>query len=362
MPMPYLERHPEPGGPVERIAVHKLPFTIGRGETADHVIYSNKVSKEHATIVATGDGYVLRDLQSTNGTFVNGQRIEEHQLADGDIIHVAHVEFCFRAATQPAQVPAAVESAVERTDLVPSREPGSLIRGTELLRQMIRTEAVEIVYQPIVDLQSRTAMGYEALGRGSLPGLSASPAILFALAEQCGLAVELSQLSARLAVLHCDRLPPGAKLFVNVHARELDEPGLIEWLTSLRQLAPPDRQLVVEIAESSVTDVAAMIKNRDGFRALGLEFAYDDFGAGQARLVELADVPPDYLKIDRVIVQGIDTSSGRQDMVGALVNAVKSLGVQIIAEGIETEEVARTCAQLGCQLGQGFLLGRPEPA
>src|SRR5262245_66635921 len=86
----YLERFPETGGPAERIAILKLPFTIGRSEEADHTIYSAKISKEHARLEVIEGQYTVRDLGSTNGTFVNGQRVSIHVLGDGDIIHLAH--------------------------------------------------------------------------------------------------------------------------------------------------------------------------------------------------------------------------------------------------------------------------------
>lgn len=361
LPLPYLERYPETGGPVERVPLLKVPFTIGRSETADHTIYSGKVSKEHAVIVRNGDRYSVRDLDSTNGTFINGQRATDQVLEDGDIIHVAHVEFCFRQSAGPAHaVKPPSSDAVERTQLLHADQPDSVIRGTELLREMIRTEEVEIVYQPIVDLRTRTVVAYEALARGAHPELSRSPGVLLALAEQCGVVIELSRLFARLAVTSCGRLPRGTKIFVNMHADELTRPDLLQSLTELRAVASNDHPVVLEIAEASVTDVVAMAGNKAAFTSLGLEFAYDDFGAGQARLVELTDIPPDYLKIDKAVIQGIEAAAPRQEMVAALLRVVRRLGVRVIAEGVETELVAGICQRLGCDLGQGFLFGRPE--
>lgn len=358
--LPYLERHPEAGGPVERIPILKVPFVIGRSETADHTIYSSKVSKDHLAIIQRGDGYVVRDLESTNGTFVNGNRTSEHALTDGDIIHAAHVEFCFRRPALSAHggTPAA-DVLIERTQMIVAEQHDSLIRGAELLREMIDREAVEIVYQPIVDLRTRRALGYEALARGTHPELSRNPATLLALAEQCGVVIELSRMFARKAVKSCNRLPDGTKVFVNMHADELKRPDLLASLTELRDLATKEHQVVLEIAEASVTDVVAMAENKEAFTSLGLEFAYDDFGAGQARLVELTDIPPDYLKIDKALVQGIEVATPRQEMVGALLRVVRRLGVRVIAEGVETELVAGICQQLGCDLGQGYLFGRP---
>ena len=91
----YLEHFPEQGGPAKRVEITKNPFVIGRSQTADLTIYSHKVSKDHALIAQDSGRYLVRDLRSTNGTFANGKRIDEAHLVDGDIIHVAHWEFCF---------------------------------------------------------------------------------------------------------------------------------------------------------------------------------------------------------------------------------------------------------------------------
>ena len=359
LPAAYLERFTEAGGPAERIPLATLPFTIGRSENADYTVYSGKVSKEHATLEISDGRYVVRDLDSTNGTFVNGTRASTQVLEDGDIVHVAHVEFCFRYSLPVAMAPSDdQERVIETTQFMVADTPHSLIRGTELLRELIDKQQVDILYQPIVDLRTRAATAFEALARGTHPNLSANPATLLALAEQCDLVVELSRLFARRAVVNSTRLPRGAKVFVNMHPQELSHPDLVDALSELAAKAS-GRQVVLEIAEASVTDVSAMGKNKETFNSLGLQFAYDDFGAGQARLIELTDIPPDYLKFDKGMIEGIEAAAPRQEMVGALLRVVRRLGVRVVAEGVETELVASICQRLGCDLGQGYLFGRP---
>jgi EAL domain-containing protein (putative c-di-GMP-specific phosphodiesterase class I) len=356
----YLERYPEAGGPAERIPISRLPFTVGRWEGADHTIYSGKVSKEHARFEVVDGRYAIRDLDSTNGTFVNGQRVSNHVLEDGDIVHLAHVEFCFRHTRPSTRThPSEGDWLVEQTQLMVADQRPSIIRGTELLRELIDTCAVEMLFQPIVDLRTRSVIAFEALARGTHPELSTNPATLLALAEQCEMVVELSRMFATRAVVSSTRLPPGCKVFVNMHPQELAHPDLVEALSDLAARASKDHQVVLEIAEASVTDVSAMGKNKEVFDSLGLQFAYDDFGAGQARLVELTDIPPDYLKFDKVMIEGIEAAAVRQEMVSALLRVVRRLGVRVIAEGVETELVATICHRLGCDLGQGFLFGRP---
>ena len=237
--------------------------------------------------------------------------------------------------------------------------PESVIRGTQLLQEMIRNQACEMLYQPIVELGSRTVVAYEALCRGRQPGLGSDPMALLRLAEQCGVVVELCQMLERLAVIGSRRLPAGTRVFINLHAHEMASPGLADSLAALRTLVSDDHPIVLEIPESSVTDARTMAANREIFTTLGYEFAYDDFGAGQGHLMELTEMPPHYLKVDKGMVKGIEVAKSRQEMVAALLKVVSGLGIRVIAEGVETEEVARICQDLGCDLGQGYLFGRP---
>jgi EAL domain-containing protein (putative c-di-GMP-specific phosphodiesterase class I) len=303
------------------------------------------------------DGWIIRDLSSTNGTFVNSQRVVEQPLADGDIVHVAGIEFCFRDG-RTAGPPEPRDRAEMTQQVWMTSPPPSAIRSRQFLQELIAKEAVRIVFEPIVDLRTRTVVAYEALSRGTHPGLSQSPAALLELAEGYDMAVELSDFFRRMALRASTRLPADAKLFLNVHAGELASPAFSRMLESMRSgRESGDRKIVLEIAESSVTDVEAMTKHRGTFRSLGLEFAFDDFGAGQNRWVELTDAPPDYLKLDRALIQELDKFQPRQGLIEALVKVARAVDVQIIAEGIETEEIAAVCRDLGCDLGQGYFFG-----
>lgn len=96
-------------------------------------------------------------------------------------------------------------------------------------------------------------------------------------------------------------------------------------------------------------------------RTLDMQLSYDDFGAGQGRLLELAEVPPDVLKFDMQLIRNIDAaSSSRQELLASLVKIAHDLGTKTLAEGVETEAEHAVCLQMGFQLGQGFLYGRPS--
>jgi EAL domain-containing protein (putative c-di-GMP-specific phosphodiesterase class I) len=122
----------------------------------------------------------------------------------------------------------------------------------------------------------------------------------------------------------------------------------------------PDIKITIEIHEAAVTDRASMLHFRKILQEIGMKLSYDDFGAGQGRLLELGEVPPDVLKFDMQLIRGIDTASAkRQELLATLVRMARDLGATPLTEGVETANEHQTCQQLGFELGQGFYYGRP---
>ena len=357
----YLEHYPEQGGPAETVPIDSTPFVIGRSREANLTVYSQKVSKEHAVIMVGECGVLVRDLGSTNGTFVNGRRVDEAPLRDGDILHLAHWEFCF--CTESDRRVSSHDSALRTkgtTRIVEDRV--SMIHSHRFLQQLVLDRSVAILFQSIIDCRTGAVIGFEALGRGSHHRLHQSPGKLFELAEKFEMAKELCRVFRALALREADVLPQHLRLFLNIHPSEFVRGDFVQLLTELARENGSQRQLVIEVSEQSVTNVSQMRMLQRQLTELGIEFAYDDFGAGQARLLELAECPPHFLKLDRALVQGMEHSSASRDLVRALLSAIQGKGIQIIAEGIETEAQARLCHECGCHLAQGFLYGLPAPA
>ena len=220
-----------------------------------------------------------------------------------------------------------------------------------------------MVFQPIVDMPSRRVLACEALGRGRHPGLPESPVELFEIAGTIGpeTQAELSRLFRQRAVEMIRDQPEPPLLFLNTHAVELELPGLVESLEELRAFAP-NVDLVLEIHETALAQADYIVWLRNRLMEINVGLAYDDFGAGQARLFELAEAPPHYLKFDRRFVTGIDHApNSRQRLVASLVAAARELLVRTIAEGVETAEEAAACMRAGFSHAQGYYFGRPGP-
>jgi len=357
--MPSLEYLDLAGGRNQRVALDAVPFILGRKASAHFVIHSTEVSKEHAEIYVYEGKYRIRDLRSTNGTCVNGKPVDDIELQDGDIIHLGQSEFRFLA---DAMAPVDTEmNSLPGTELAPkgASVPPSVLYGRPLLLDLLKDGAVRAVFQPIVDLHTSTTIAHEALGRGTSRDLSTRPVELFRLASKCNLARELSQLFRRAALRDSRQLDTGTTLFCNLHPLEvkhLDDAAMDELIPTM----PVGHRLVLEVHEDAVTDLATLRRLREHLKKRGVGLAYDDFGAGQSRIAELAEVPPDYIKLDMRLIRDIDRMNNRQDVVRAICTAAASLGVAVIAEGLERKEEADTCKALGCRYGQGFLLGHPE--
>jgi EAL domain-containing protein (putative c-di-GMP-specific phosphodiesterase class I) len=352
----YLEHYPELGGPVDRVEIARSPFLIGRSRSADLTIYSHKVSKEHARISEDAAGYRIQDLSSTNGTFVNGTRIDQARLLDGDILHVAHWEFGFCVNSTADR---RGQNTVSLTQHTHPHEKECLIRLGSFLHELVSGESIAILFQSIVDLRDGTVIGCEALGRGMHNQLHQSPIELFQLAEKCQMERELCRLFRKHALRRANELPGPARLFVNIHPSELGRHDFLDSLEELSMRHRAGRKLVVEISERSIASAGELQTIKRRLEELGIEIAYDDFGAGQARLLEVAECPPHFLKLDRSVVQGIASSPFSRDLVRAILSAISGTETQVIAEGIETARAAELCLENGCHLGQGFLFGRP---
>jgi EAL domain-containing protein (putative c-di-GMP-specific phosphodiesterase class I) len=231
-------------------------------------------------------------------------------------------------------------------------------------------EELLLHYQPIFRLADRRQVGVEALLRWERPGAGLiGPAEFIGVAEDTGLIIPigswvLEEAFRSAAVWPEPKRGGRIQVSVNLSPRQLSAPGLLDRITALFERTGVDPRLVCfEVTESALfgdEDIAVATLQR--LKALGAHVAIDDFGTGHATLdylrrFDMADV----LKIDKSFVAGLGAEGGQEHaIIGASVSLAHSLGVEVVAEGVETDEQLRAVVELGCDRAQGFLLGSPE--
>ncbi len=237
----------------------------------------------------------------------------------------------------------------------------------EELRRAVEREEFVVHYQPVVRLGDGSIAGVEALARWQHPerGLIL-PDDFIPLAEETGLIIPIGNWILEEACRHVAELQRRSgddrlRLAVNFSSRQLTDPSMEEQLTvALERSGMDPTTLVLEITETVLAaDTEPMIERMLRLRRLGLSFAMDDFGTGYSALGYLRHYPIQMLKIDRSFIQALGEGAEDTALVRAILNLASTLGMQVVAEGVEESWQARLLHCLGCTLGQGFYFARP---
>jgi EAL domain-containing protein (putative c-di-GMP-specific phosphodiesterase class I) len=326
------------------IPLDHSPFTIGRREGASLLLAAEGVSRKHAEILETFDGWVVKDCGSTNGTFVNGRRLtENHLLNHGDYVTIGGIRF----------------DVVEQID---DSECTQIISpDIENLERMLDLKAVVPCFQPMVSLCDGTLIGYETLGRIDYDGLPNCPTQLFQISRRIDRQIELSELFRNTALEYAAQIGVKDLILFNALPEEMNLECLGRSLAKLRR-SVPDLKLGMELNEHSITNADMMKDLRSMLNDLDMLLVYDDFGAGQSRLIELLDSVPDIVKFDIALIQNIQHRPDiSRSIVETLVKMARDAGIRTLAEGVESREEAETCSAIGFELAQGFYFGYPAP-
>ena len=219
------------------------------------------------------------------------------------------------------------------------------------------------LFQPIIDPRSRGICGFEALSRGPSDSWLHSPQNLFEAARRAGLKVELDFLCMQSAFKRFVAARVAGQLFVNVSPDTIyEDPDFARrFLEFAEDAGMPTDRCVIELTEESLVDDYARLRSTlQSLREAGCAIAIDDLGAGSSGLRTWSELKPDYVKIDRYFVSGIDADSTKLEFVRSMLNMGRAMGCRVIAEGVETERECRELVDLGLDRLQGNLLGRPS--
>ncbi len=273
-----------------------------------------------------------------------------------EVLRAIHRSVYGRASISVDRLGEVAERLAEHQARDADRGPKRAEVSLERIQEAIRGEVLDTAFQPIVDLVNGRVCGLEALAR-FLTRPRRSPETWFAEASTHGLLIPLELAAAGHALGQLELVPEGVYVSVNVSPQTLCAPGLVEILQDV-----PARRVVLELTERSpIVDYEEAVECVSNLRVLGTRLAVDDVGRGFSGLGRVVELAPDLLKIDRSLVSGVDSDTAKSALIARLASYGDEIGMEVVAEGIETDGELQTLRALGVRNGQGFLLGRPGP-
>jgi EAL domain-containing protein (putative c-di-GMP-specific phosphodiesterase class I)/PAS domain-containing protein len=250
----------------------------------------------------------------------------------------------------------------------PDAQQAEHVRLGAALGDAMQRHALSVQYQPQFDLKTGRGCGVEALARWSLSsGEIIPPSVFIPLAERAGMIHSLGawmlQSACETAYPWCSRDAQRTTLSVNVSALQIDDDFCTVLGRTLQKSGFPAKQLELEITESALAENQELtIGYLKQWKELGVRIAMDDFGTGCSSLSYLSRLPVDRVKLDPSLIRGMTVDAKTATLTRSIVSLGAELGVDVIAEGVETEDQLHMLTDLGCPRVQGYLLSRPMPA
>lgn len=230
------------------------------------------------------------------------------------------------------------------------------------VRRILESEKVRTVYQPVVDVAEKRVIGYEALARPPQE-LFQSPDLLFKAAHREGVLWPLERLCRARAVENMPRMSEGQFLFLNTEPDSVFDPELRKnkFVDQMARVGLDPRQVVLEITEHvEVQDYTELRGALAEIREMGFLLAMDDVGSGYAGLQAIAEMRPDYLKVDMTLVRDMHLDPFKQELIATIRRFTDNTGIVLIAEGVESIAELESLANVGVRCAQGYLFARPD--
>lgn len=359
-------------------AAHGQPLIEGALEEAEARIVAALRPGDHLLRSGHGDFYVLLPrLLGLGHAQLAAQRIlrelESPIVVGGRHLHLMPTVGA-ALATEPGESPTSLQQRASGAVVQAIREGETMAFARDYtqdamvteLRDALSRNALDLVFQPIVTLPEQRVVGYEALARWHrADGNAVAPSVFIPMAEDAGLAEELTRWTLQVALrefMPLHRHHPELYCAINLSARAFDNPALCEQVVAALSIwGLPAERLMIEVTETAVLhDVG---RNAGALRRLaahGVRLAIDDFGQGYSSLGYLRHLPATILKIDQSFVA--DAANPRtRSLLEAISGMAHRLEMRVVAEGVETEAMLGAVLEAGCDHAQGYLFGRPAP-
>ncbi|MGB0638734.1 MAG: EAL domain-containing response regulator [Myxococcota bacterium] len=268
------------------------------------------------------------------------------------------IEKPFEANTLVETLREALTNQDRLTKMLQNQRRGGTVQEQRQLTQALEGADLRLALQPIVSAATEKVYGYEMLLRSAHPVLD-GPGPILAAAERHGMLRELGSVVVARAAEWLMRLPPDARLFMNLHPHELLDSNSL--CTRMEVLQMWSDRIVLEITErSNVGENFSWESALERVKEMGFQIAVDDLGSGYAALSMLAELQPHFMKVDMSIVRNVDTDDHKRRLVDLLCSFAEATGSKVVAEGVETKAEAAALQDAGVELLQGYLFGEPQ--
>ncbi|WP_147821343.1 GGDEF domain-containing protein [Salidesulfovibrio onnuriiensis] len=234
---------------------------------------------------------------------------------------------------------------------------------TKYFNQIVHSRTIRCKYQPILDFRTGNICGWEALARGPQGSPFESPLVMFELAEQIGRLFSLEEVCREKAIRNLGPIAAGQRLFLNIHPKTMADPAFTpgKTLALLQEVGLSPKNIVFEITERhSLQDFSLFYRTLDHYRSQGFQIALDDTGSGYSGLSSIAELHPEFIKLDKSLIHNIHRDPVKRALVETTVTFADKIKSRIVAEGIETRDQAVCLMDIGVHCGQGYYLGYPE--
>jgi EAL domain-containing protein (putative c-di-GMP-specific phosphodiesterase class I) len=358
----WLESTPREGQQPLRAELDKLPFTIGRNENCDLPIETNRISREHVRIECIDGVYYAKDLKSTNGTFINGVRINQQSpLTDGDLLTVANVGLIFHLPKSSNRSQATQRfSSPEDLPIQPAKEsPLQIIEAIRSLQEFLLQRGVRNHLQSIVRMEDSETLGYE-LRPSRFDGSSRLDTRL-PRGLHCRALRRASELSRSLAVEQAWNAFGDVLMFLPASLEESSGPEFLESLDRLKQRPTGEARLVFQIPTEALGHGAELSQTCRMLKEAGVAVAVDRFSGAASELEVLRAHPPSYIKLAPSVARSLVGSSLQLYRVEEVLRIAHDLDAKVIACGVSSEEEWQACKNLGVQLAQGDFAAAAMP-
>ncbi|TWU21903.1 FHA domain-containing protein [Bythopirellula polymerisocia] len=350
---PRLEYYPVNSPTLRTVVIEEYPFIIGRGDTAQLQIRLESISREHAELTKTSTGYVLRDLNSTNGTAINGQPISAASLEDGDIVSIAETKLTFlcptngnleRMVTQP--LGDRQKSDPQREIIDPQHECSSEIKASRELAEALLWQAIPLKRTSIIDCQSGSEQStIVSIDRPLAVRLRATDA-----QDIYSTASRIQQMAWQLTAENAGEIASSDSILMAVELQSCVDSRLCDALIQASECLTGSQSLGIILPWELAVQSPATLSLCAELKALGADLAFDRFSGGAACIGDMELASPEFLVLEASLARGISSHPRRLTQLKNLISICEAAEIELVLPYGLPEEDCQASHDLGLNL------------